>query len=96
VEEVLHRAREVEVACVVGVPDPLYGEAVAAFVRLRPGATTTAAALVAHCRAHLARFKVPARIVFVDEFPRGPSGKVQRRGLVDVYRRITHHEGSPP
>lgn len=96
VEEVLHRAEEVEVACVVGVPDPLYGEAVAAFVRLRPGATTTDAALVAHCRAHLARFKVPARIVFVDEFPRGSNGKLQRRGLVEVYRRITHNEGSSP
>ncbi|WP_242393669.1 AMP-binding protein [Anaeromyxobacter oryzisoli] len=96
VEEVLHRAAGVEVACVVGVPDALYGEAVAAFVKLRPGATTTEPALAAHCREHLARFKMPSRIVLVDDFPRGPNGKLQRRGLVDVYRSITRNEGAPP
>jgi len=92
VEEVLHRRGEVEVACVLGVPDPLYGEEVVAFVSLRPGRHVAADAITAHCREHLAGFKVPKRIFFVEDFPRGPNGKLQRRGLLDVYRRLSTQE----
>jgi acyl-CoA synthetase (AMP-forming)/AMP-acid ligase II len=48
---------------------------------VRPGATTSAAALVEHCRARLARFKVPKEIAFLDALPRNPSGKVLKREL---------------
>jgi acyl-CoA synthetase (AMP-forming)/AMP-acid ligase II len=96
VEDVLHRRAEIEIACVVGVPDQLYGEEVMAFVSLRPGREVAADALRAHCREYLAPFKVPRRIFFVDDFPRGPNGKLQRRGLLDVYRRITFDERKAP
>jgi acyl-CoA synthetase (AMP-forming)/AMP-acid ligase II len=93
VEEALHRCEDVELACVVGVPHPEYGEEVVAFVAMRPGRTVTAESLAARCRERLAAFKVPRHVVFVDELPRGPNGKLQRRGLVDVYQRLTR---SPP
>ncbi|MGB8932364.1 MAG: AMP-binding protein [Anaeromyxobacteraceae bacterium] len=89
VEEVLHRRAEVQTACVVGVPDPLYGEEVVAFVQLRPGHAFDPDALVAFCRLHLARFKAPKRILRVDDWPRAPNGKLQRRFLVDLYNRLT-------
>jgi acyl-CoA synthetase (AMP-forming)/AMP-acid ligase II len=89
VEEVLHALPEIQTACVVGVPDALYGEEVVAFVELRPGSRFDADAIVAFCRSRLARFKAPKRILRVDDWPRGPNGKIQRRHLVDVYRRLT-------
>jgi acyl-CoA synthetase (AMP-forming)/AMP-acid ligase II len=63
-------------AVVVGVPDPRFGEVVAAVVRLRGGATLSLERLRRHCRLHLARFKLPRRLVVVDELPRLPTGKV--------------------
>ena len=88
VEEALHRCEDVELACVVGVPHPEYGEEVVAFVSLRPGRTATPEALAARCRERLAPFKVPKQIVLVDELPRGPNGKLQRRGLVETFQRM--------
>ncbi len=54
-----------------------------AFVVLRPGATVTADALVEHCRAHLAKYKVPKQVDFLEALPRNPSGKVLKRELRD-------------
>ncbi|AJE04769.1 AMP-binding protein [Geobacter pickeringii] len=85
VEEVIHRLPEVELASVVGVPHPLYGEEVVAFVIVRPDREIDAERITGFCREHLAGFKVPKEILFVDDFPKGPSGKFQRRRLVDVY-----------
>ena len=48
---------------------------------VRPHATATADALLDHCRARLARFKVPKKITFLDALPRNPSGKVLKREL---------------
>lgn len=66
---------------VVGVPHPHSGEAVKAFVVLRPGSTVHEDTLVAWCRDRLARYKCPAKILFVDELPRNVSGKLLRRSL---------------
>ena len=52
-----------------------------AFVVLRPGATVTPDELIEHCRAQLARFKVPKEVTFLDALPRNPSGKVLKREL---------------
>ena len=93
VEEVLHRLPAVETACAVGVPDPIYGEEVAAFLSVRAGQVLEAAAVTAFCREHLASFKVPKKVFFVDEFPRGPNGKLLRRGLIDLYRRLEQEGG---
>jgi acyl-CoA synthetase (AMP-forming)/AMP-acid ligase II len=93
VEEVLHRRGEVEVACVLGVPDAVYGEEIVAFISLRPGREIAAETLTAHCREHLASFKVPRHVFFVEDFPRGPNGKLQRRGLIDVFRALMRQRG---
>jgi fatty-acyl-CoA synthase len=59
---------------VVGVPDPVWGEQVAAFVRAAPGSPPSEADLEAHCRRHLAPHKTPRHWLFVDRFPVTGSG----------------------
>jgi acyl-CoA synthetase (AMP-forming)/AMP-acid ligase II len=66
---------------VVGRPDEKWGEVPVAYVALKPGPSASADELIEHCRARLARFKVPKDIVFVDALPRNPSGKVLKREL---------------
>ena len=65
------------------MPHAKLGEEVAAAVVLRDGATTTEGELREFVRTRLADFKVPRRVVFVAEIPKGPTGKVQRIGLAD-------------
>ena len=84
VERVLYEHDSVLEVAVVGRPDDRWGEVPVAFVVLRPGATATADELVEHCRAQLARFKVPKEIMFLDALPRNPSGKVLKRELRDA------------
>jgi fatty-acyl-CoA synthase len=81
VERVLYEHGSVLEAAVVGRPDERWGEVPVAFVALRPEACTTAEELVGHCRRHLAGFKVPRDVLFVDRLPRNPSGKVLKREL---------------
>lgn len=76
VEEVLKRHPAVRDAVVVGIPDERFGEAVAAVVELRPGASVTEDELVAHVRAALAPYKAPRRVRFVDTIGRAATGKV--------------------
>ena len=64
------------------MPHPHTGEAVKAYVVLADGATIDEDALIDHCRDHLARYKCPAKILFVDELPRTATGKLLRRDLV--------------
>ncbi|MEU5976220.1 AMP-binding protein [Streptomyces sp. NPDC047315] len=83
VEDALAAHPAVAQCAVVGAPDPTWVEAVTAFVTLRPGATTTEAALRDHVRARLAGYKVPKAVRFVDAIPLSPVGKVLRRALRD-------------
>lgn len=83
VEEVLYRHQAIREAAVVGAEDPMWGEAVVAIVSCRPGETTTAADLITFCRAHIASYKKPRAVVFVDELPKNASGKVLKRELRD-------------
>ncbi|MFI5312835.1 MAG: class I adenylate-forming enzyme family protein [Candidatus Dormibacteria bacterium] len=78
VENVIYEHPAVESAAVVGLPDPVRGEVVHAFVVLRHGRTASADELIAHCRQSLARFKVPRTITFVDALPLTGSGKIRR------------------
>ncbi len=83
IDEVLLRHPAVLDAASVGVPDRHYGQEIMACVIRRPGAACTADELRAFCVEHLGRFKAPKAIHFVDELPRGPSGKVQRLKLLE-------------
>jgi long-chain acyl-CoA synthetase len=81
VDEVLFMHPAVkEVAC-VGVPDPYYGETIRAFVVLKDGARAVEDDLITHCKANLARYKVPSRILLVDTLPRTTIGKIDRVAL---------------
>ncbi|MEQ1699761.1 MAG: AMP-binding protein [Ilumatobacteraceae bacterium] len=82
VEEVLMEHPDVDEVGVIGVPHPHTGEAVKAFVVLKPGATAHEDTLVSWCLDNLARYKCPAKILFVDELPRNVSGKLLRKDLV--------------
>ena len=77
VEDVLYRHPEVLAAAVVAKPDAKWGETPCAFVELKAGSQLTAADVVAHCRKHLAGFKVPKAVVF-GELPKTSTGKIQK------------------
>ncbi|MBD8049059.1 acyl-CoA synthetase [Limnohabitans radicicola] len=77
VEDVLYRHPDVLAAAVVAKPDARWGETPCAFVELKAGATTTPEAIVAHCKQHLAGFKVPRAVVF-GELPKTSTGKIQK------------------
>ena len=77
VEDVLYRHPAVLAAAVVAKPDPKWGETPCAFIELKPGAQVTAEDIIAHCRAHLAGFKVPRAVVF-GELPKTSTGKIQK------------------
>jgi long-chain acyl-CoA synthetase len=79
VEDVLHMLPGVT-AAVVGVPDPVAGHVLKAFV-VREGDPLTESDVMAHCRAHLEYFKVPACIEFRTELPRSANGKINKIGL---------------
>lgn len=82
VEEVLREHPAVAEVGVVGVPHPLTGEAVKAFVVLRPGVDIDEEQLISWCGDHLARYKCPNKVLFVPQLPRNVSGKLLRRELV--------------
>jgi len=81
VERVLYEHPSVLEVAVVARPDERWGEVPVAHVVLREGADATAEELLDHCRAQLAKFKVPKAVSFLDALPRNPSGKVLKREL---------------
>jgi fatty-acyl-CoA synthase len=81
VEEVLYRHDAVQEVAVFGLPHPLWVEAVVAAVVTKDGSTVADDDLIAHCRAHLAGYKTPKQIFFVDTLPKNPSGKLLKRDL---------------
>lgn len=86
VEEVLYRHPAVREAAAVGVPDPVRGEVVKAFVALKEGHQATDAELVEFCRQHLAPHKVPRAVEVRPELPKTLIGKVLRRALAEEER----------
>jgi O-succinylbenzoic acid--CoA ligase len=73
-------------AAVAGIPDADWGEVVTAWVVSAPGAESSAAELIEHCRARLAGFKLPKEVRFLPAMPRSPAGKVVRSRLLDSRR----------
>lgn len=87
-EEIIGRHEAVAEAAVIGVPDERMGEEVVAFVTLRPGASVTEAELLAYCQEHLAKYKTPRRIVFLEELPRSGVGKILKKVLREQARDL--------
>ncbi len=81
VEEALYEHPEVVEAAVIGIDHPHYGEEVAAIVALRPGSEVDGAALRAWVKARLSAYKAPRLFQFVDELPKGPTGKILKRAI---------------
>lgn len=84
VEAVIYQMGAVAEVAVVGVPDDRWQEVGRAFVVPRTGTQVTEAEIKAHCGAHLARFKIPKSVVFMDELPHNATGKIVKSELVTV------------
>ncbi|HJV80395.1 acyl-CoA synthetase [Noviherbaspirillum sp.] len=80
VEDVLYRHPAIVAAAVVAKPDPKWGETPCAFIELKPGAQVSADDIIAHCKQHLAGFKVPRTVIFA-EVPKTSTGKIQKFAL---------------
>ena len=85
VELVLERHDAVAECTVFGVPDEKWGEALVAYVVCENGARPSETELVRFCEAHLARFKRPRYVRFVDAIPKTPSGKIQKPKLREAF-----------
>jgi long-chain acyl-CoA synthetase len=81
IEEVLYEHPAVREAAVVGLPHPTLGEEIGAAVALKPGAEVDEGELRDHVREALAAYKYPREVWFVDELPKGPTGKILKRKL---------------
>jgi len=81
VEDVIRELSAVADVGVVGRPDALYGESVAAFVELHPGRELSESEVIRHCQLRLAGYKKPRYIAFLPQLPRSPVGKVLKREL---------------
>jgi acyl-CoA synthetase (AMP-forming)/AMP-acid ligase II len=85
VENALYSYPKIEEAAVIGVPDPDWGQEPKAVVVLKKGETATPEEIMEHCRQKLSSFKRPRAVVFVEELPRNPMGKVLKRVLREKY-----------
>jgi long-chain acyl-CoA synthetase len=84
IDEVLYQHPDIAAAAVVGVPDALYGEEVAAVVVLKPGAKTLEQEVIDYCKGRLADFKCPKTVRFLEDIPKGPTGKLLKRELAKM------------
>jgi fatty-acyl-CoA synthase len=85
VEGFLYKHPAVLEAAVIAAPDERWGETVCALVVLKPGARAGEEELIEFCRAHLAHFKCPRRIQFIEVLPRTATGKIQKNLLRETY-----------
>jgi len=81
VEEVLYTHDAVEECGVAGTPHEEYGEAVTAFIKVREGWAASEEELVRFCKERMASYKAPKKIVFMEELPKSPQGKILKREL---------------
>ena len=85
VEQIIMSHPAVDEAAIIGVPDIEWGERVRAIVVRKPGMELTMEEVVEHCRPRMAGFKRPEDVIFIDELPRNPMGKVLKRVLREEY-----------
>ncbi len=76
IEEILYAHPKIEDAAVIGVPDRLWGESVKAVIVLKKGETMTEEEVIEYCKSHLASYKKPKFVEFIESLPRNPSGKI--------------------
>jgi fatty-acyl-CoA synthase len=88
VEAILTDHPAIKDAAVIGVPDARFQEAVCAVLTRQPGAEVTEEEVIKYCRQRLAGYKKPKHVVFVDELPRNPTGKILKYLLRDQYRSL--------
>jgi len=84
IDEVLYQHPGVAAAAAVGVPDELYGEEVAAVIVLKPEASVSEQEVIDYCKARLADFKCPKSVRFVEDVPKGPTGKLLKREIAKL------------
>jgi acyl-CoA synthetase (AMP-forming)/AMP-acid ligase II len=85
VEQILMSHPAIDEAAIIGIPDIEWGERVRAIVVIKPGMELAAEEVIEHCRPRMAGFKRPEDVVFIDELPRNPMGKVLKRVLREDY-----------
>jgi len=95
VEDTIYRLAQVSEVAVIGLPDPLWIEAIAAVIVIKEGEALTARAVVQHCRALLADFKAPKHVIFVPALPKSASGKVLKRVLREQLADKGGHPATP-
>jgi len=95
IEDLLYTNPKIEQVEVVGVPDPKFGEEIAACIRLREGERATVGEIRDFCHGKIAHFKVPRYVYFVDEFPMTVTGKVQKFILREQLTESIEHAPRP-
>jgi fatty-acyl-CoA synthase len=84
VENFIYQMPQIEMVEVAGIADEKYGEIVGAFVKLKKGETVTQEEIQEFCRGKISRNKIPKHILFVDDFPKTASGKIQKYKLREM------------
>ncbi|HLA95109.1 MAG TPA: AMP-binding protein, partial [Pyrinomonadaceae bacterium] len=87
IDDLLYTHPTVAAAAVIGVPDDLYGEEVAAFIVSKDGLIVTEDEIIEFCKQHLADYKCPKSVHFVTDIPKGPTGKLLKRELAKLYAK---------
>jgi fatty-acyl-CoA synthase len=85
IENVLYKHPAVHMCAVIGIPDEKWGEVGKACVVLKPGQSATEAELIQHMQEHLARYKVPKSVAFMDALPLSSMGKILKRELREKF-----------
>ncbi len=84
IENFLYKMPQIEMVEVAGIPDEKYGEIVGAFIKLRAGNTLTQEEVQEFCRGKISRHKIPRHVIFINDFPKTASGKIQKYKLREI------------
>ena len=91
VENVLYAHPSVLEAAVIGVPDPKWGEAIKAFIVLKPDSILNEKETIKYCRDNLAGYKTPKSVDFINELPKTGSGKISKRKIKEIISRQNYY-----
>jgi fatty-acyl-CoA synthase len=84
IENFLYQMPQIEMVEIAGIPDEKYGEIVGAFIKLRAGKTLTQEEVQEYCRGKISRHKIPRHVIFINDFPKTASGKIQKYKLREM------------